>query len=146
MSAAEPVAGDTLRLEAGMNLYGSDMTEDTSPLVSGLGWTVAWEPVDRDFIGRAALEEQRQNGVTHKFVGLVLEGKGVLRSHQKVIIKGLEDGEITSGGFSPTLNKSIAFARVPAQVGANCLVDIRGKQVPVSVVKLPFVRNGKPVN
>jgi len=138
-------ARDSLRLEAGMNLYGTDMTEDTTPLVSGLGWTVAWEPQDRDFIGRAALEQQREAGVTHKFVGLVLEGKGVLRGHQKVIISGLEDGEITSGGFSPSMNKSIAFARVPAQVSANCSVDIRGKQLPASVVKLPFVRNGKPV-
>jgi aminomethyltransferase len=139
-------ARDTLRLEAGMNLYGQDMDENTTPLESGLGWTVAWEPKDRDFIGRSALEAQREAGVKCKLVGLILDGKGVLRNHQKVIIRGLQDGEITSGGFSPTLNKSIAFARVPVQIGNNCLVEIRDKQVPATVVKPPFVRHGKPVN
>ncbi len=134
-------ARDTLRLEAGMNLYGSDMTEETSPLESGLGWTVAWDPADRDFIGRKALEAQR--GVQrNKFVGLVLEGGGVLRSHQKVVVDGAT-GEITSGGFSPTLGKSIALARVPAQAGAACQVEIRGKLVSATVVKPPFVRHGK---
>lgn len=138
-------ARDTLRLEAGMNLYGQDMDETTTPLETGLGWTVAWEPAERDFIGRAALEAQREAGPKCKLVGLVLDDRGVLRPHQKVIISGLHDGEITSGGFSPTLNKSIAFARVPVQIGHTCLVDIRGKQVPASVVKPPFVRHGKPV-
>ena len=134
-------ARDTLRLEAGMNLYGSDMDETTSPLESGLGWTVAWEPEDRNFIGRAALEQQRGN-VPRKLVGLVLEGKGVLRAHQKIICDQGE-GEITSGSFSPTLGVSIALARVPASVGEKVNVDIRGKSVPAKVVKYPFVRNGK---
>jgi aminomethyltransferase len=138
-------ARDTLRLEAGMNLYGSDMDEQTSPLVSGLGWTVAWEPETRDFIGREALEKARSEGVTQKFVGLILEDKGVLRSHQKVIVKGHDDGEITSGGFSPTLGKSIAFARVPKDAAGSCKVEIRNKQVSAQIVKLPFVRNGKAV-
>jgi len=138
-------ARDTLRLEAGMNLYGSDMDESTSPLESGLGWTVAWEPEGRDFIGRAALEKIRSAGVTKKLVGLILEEKGVLRDHQKVIVNGLDDGEITSGGFSPTLEKSIAFARVSKDIGGTCKVEIRGKHVLATVVKLPFVRNGKPV-
>jgi len=136
-------ARDTLRLEAGMNLYGSDMTETTSPLESALGWTIAWEPEDRDFIGRSVLEEQRKQGTKQKLVGLLLESKGVLRDHQKVLVDGLEAGEITSGSFSPTLGKAIAFARVTTNVGERARVDIRGKQIEVKVVKPPFVRNGK---
>ncbi|MDH5444131.1 MAG: glycine cleavage system aminomethyltransferase GcvT [Gammaproteobacteria bacterium] len=136
-------ARDTLRLEAGMNLYGTDMDEETSPLESGLGWTIAWDPEARDFIGRKALEQQREQGTTKKFVGLLLEGKGVLRNHQKVIIDGLDDGEITSGSFSPTLGKAIAFARVPKSTGEQCKVDMRGKLMDVKVVKPPFVRQGK---
>ncbi|MFO7602588.1 MAG: glycine cleavage system aminomethyltransferase GcvT [Gammaproteobacteria bacterium] len=136
-------ARDTLRLEAGMNLYGSDMDETTSPLISGLGWTIAWEPQGRDFIGRQALQAQRDAGLQQKLVGLVLEGKGVLRNHQKVIVDGLEAGEVTSGSFSPTLNHAIAFARVPVDIGTHCAVDIRGKHIAARVVKLPFVRNGK---
>ena len=138
-------ARDTLRLEAGMNLYGSDMDEQTSPLVSGLGWTVAWEPETRDFIGREPLEKARTEGVRQKFVGLILEDKGVLRDHQKVIVNGHDDGEITSGGFSPTLGKSIAFARVPKNATGTCKVEIRNKQMSAQIVKLPFVRNGKAV-
>ncbi len=136
-------ARDTLRLEAGMNLYGTDMDEQTSPLESGLGWTIAWEPDGRNFIGRKPLERQRQQGTSQKLVGLLLEGKGVLRNHQKVVIDGLEAGEITSGSFSPTLGKAIAFARVPKNVGDNCKVDMRGKLMDVKVVKPPFVRQGK---
>jgi aminomethyltransferase len=136
-------ARDTLRLEAGMNLYGADMDEAVTPLESGLAWTVAWEPSERDFIGRAALETQRREGVPRKLVGLLLEGKGVLRNHQKVIIGNIGRGEITSGSFSPTLQRSIAFARVPQNTGDSCQVDIRGKLLPARVVKPPFVRNGK---
>lgn len=136
-------ARDTLRLEAGMNLYGSDMDETTSPLESALGWTIAWEPAERDFIGRKALEQQRSAGIKNKLVGLLMEEKGVLRNHQKVLVDGLDAGEITSGSFSPTLGKAIAFARVPATIGERARVDIRGKQIEVKVVKPPFVRNGK---
>jgi len=136
-------ARDTLRLEAGMNLYGSDMTESTSPLESALGWTIAWEPAEREFIGRKPLEAQRAHGTKQKLVGLLLEQKGVLRDHQKVLVDGLEAGEITSGSFSPTLGKAIAFARVTSNIGERARVDIRGKQVEVKVVKPPFVRNGK---
>jgi aminomethyltransferase len=137
-------ARDTLRLEAGMNLYGQDMDERTTPLESGLAWTVAFEPAERGFIGREALEKQRSAGVAHGLVGLVLEGKGVLRGHQKVYCNG-GDGEITSGSYSPTLDKSIALARVPAAValGSRCEVDIRGRREPARVVRFPFVRNGK---
>ena len=137
-------ARDTLRLEAGMNLYGSDMDETTSPLESGLGWTVAWEPAERDFIGRLALEQQKQQGVDKKLVGLVLEEKGgVFRNHQKVIFNGLEAGEITSGSFSPTLGTSVALARVAANTEEQCKVDIRGKQLTAKILKPPFARNGK---
>jgi aminomethyltransferase len=136
-------ARDTLRLEAGMNLYGQDMDETVSPLAANMGWTIAWEPTDRNFIGRAALEAQRAAG-TYKLVGLVMEQKGVLRHGQKVLVAGGE-GEITSGTFSPTLGYSIAMARVPATVGDTAEVDIRGKLVPVQVVKPSFVRMGKKV-
>ncbi len=137
-------ARDTLRLEAGMNLYGSDMTETTSPLISGLGWTIAWEPEERDFIGRSALQKERDKGVTQKLVGLVLEDKGILRSHQKVIVENVGEGETTSGTFSPTLKQSIAFARVPKATGDRCQVEIRGKLLNAKVVKPVFVRDGKP--
>ncbi|MDO9371545.1 MAG: glycine cleavage system aminomethyltransferase GcvT [Gammaproteobacteria bacterium] len=140
-------ARDTLRLEAGMNLYGTDMDETISPLECGLEWTVAWEPAARNFIGRDALEKQKAQGVTRKLVGLVLEDKGVLRNHQKVIVEGVGadagSGEITSGSFAPTLGLAIALARVPTATGARVAVDIRGTLHPARVVKPPFVRNGK---
>jgi len=136
-------ARDTLRLEAGMNLYGTDMDETQSPLGSGLGWTVAFEPADRDFVGRSALEKQKAAGSLPRFIGLVLEGKGVLRGHQKLYDGDREVGEITSGGFSPTLERSIAMARVAGDAGDGLSVDIRGRRLPVRRVKLPFVRNGK---
>ncbi len=139
-------ARDTLRLEAGLNLYGQDMDETVTPQAANLGWTVAWEPAERDFIGRAALEAQRAaGGAETKLVGLVLEERGVLRAHQAVRVEGLGDGEITSGSFSPTLGKSIALARVPAGTGERAEVEIRGKWYPVRVVKPAFVRHGKPL-
>jgi len=138
-------ARDTLRLEAGMNLYGSDMDETISPLAANMGWTIAWEPEDRKFIGREALEAQKESGVTDKLVGLVMESRGVLRAHQKVIVDGVGEGEITSGSFSPTLGFSVAMARVPAATGEQADVEIRGKRVPVRVLRPSFVRNGKKV-
>ncbi len=137
-------ARDTLRLEAGMNLYGNDMDETTHPLESGLTWTVAFEPASRPFIGREALEAVRARGSGRKLVGLLLDDRGVLRSHQKVDITGVGEGEITSGTFSPTHERSIGFARVPAGAGGNVQVDIRGKLLNAHIVKPPFVRNGKP--
>nr|VFJ90952.1 MAG: aminomethyltransferase [Candidatus Kentron sp. H]VFJ92098.1 MAG: aminomethyltransferase [Candidatus Kentron sp. H]VFJ98670.1 MAG: aminomethyltransferase [Candidatus Kentron sp. H] len=136
-------ARDTLRLEAGMNLYGQDMTEDTTPLASGLGWTVAFEPATRDFIGRGALDARRGQE-EYKLVGLVLEGRGMLRPHQKVV-SDASKGETTSGSFSPTLGCAIALARVPTGTGDRCAVEVRGKALPAVVVKPPFVRNGKSV-
>jgi aminomethyltransferase len=136
-------ARDTLRLEAGMNLYGSDMDETTSPLESGLAWTVSLDRKERRFIGRAALEAQRAAGVKRKLVGLVLEDRGVLRGHQKVHVAGVGEGEITSGTYSPTLERSIALARVPAATADRVQVDIRGKLLAARVVRPPFVRHGK---
>jgi len=136
-------ARDTLRLEAGMNLYGTDMDDATSPLEAGLGWTIAWEPADRDFVGRTALEKVRANTERQKFVGLLLESKGVLRNHQRVVVDGLADGEITSGGFSPTMQRSVAMARMPAGDYSHAQVDVRGRLLDVRVVKIPFVRNGQ---
>jgi len=135
-------ARDTLRLEAGMNLYGSDMDESTSPLISGLAWPIAWEPAERDFIGRSVIEAEKAQGVTEKLVGLVLLDKGVLRGHQRVHCEAGE-GEITSGTFSPTLSRSIALARVPAAIADHCEVEIRGKRLAAKVVKPVFVRNGQ---
>jgi aminomethyltransferase len=135
-------ARDTLRLEAGMSLYGIDMNTNTSPLISALKWTVALEPKQRNFLGRAALEAEIEAKPSTKLVGLVLEGKGVLRGHQTVITES-GSGEITSGGFSPTLGVAIALARVPADIGDQCQVEIRNKRIVARVVKPPFVRNGK---
>jgi len=136
-------ARDTLRLEAGMNLYGNDMDDDHHPLESGLAWTVAFEPLERDFIGRAALEAVRKSGSPLKLVGLLLQDRGVLRGHQKVVVPGIGEGEVTSGTFSPTLQRSIAFARVPKATSDSVQVDIRGKLLQARVVKLPFVRHGR---
>ncbi len=139
-------ARDTLRLEAGMNLYGLDMDETISPIAANMAWTIAWEPSDRKFIGREVLEAQKAAGDQPKLVGLVLEEKGVLRSHQKVHTE-FGDGEITSGSFSPTLGHSIALARVPrsVKVGDTVEVEMRKKLVKVKVTKPSFVRNGKKV-
>lgn len=138
-------ARDTLRLEAGLNLYGSDMDETVTPLESNLAWTVALEPKERNFIGREALEMQCETGIKRQLVGLVLEGPGIIRHHQKVIITDDGTGEVTSGGYSPTLEKSIALARVPAAIGEQCFVEIRNKPIAAQVVKPPFVRHGKKV-
>ena len=134
-------ARDTLRLEAGLNLYGQDMDEDVTPLESALGWTVAMKD-DRDFIGRKALEQQKERGITARLVGLVLEERGVLRPGQKVLSEAGE-GITTSGSFSPTLQKAIAFARIPVGGGQNCEVEIRGKRLSARIVRPPFVRNGE---
>lgn len=136
-------ARDTLRLEAGMNLYGQDMDETVSPLAANMGWTITWEPADRNFVGRSALETQREAG-TDKLVGLVMTDKGVLRHGQKIKTENGE-GVITSGTFSPTLGHSVALARVPSDVGETVEVEMRKKWVTVKVVKPSFVRNGKSV-
>jgi aminomethyltransferase len=134
-------ARDTLRLEAGMNLYGQDMDDTVSPFEAALAWTVALDE-GRDFIGRAALEAQQAAGVPRQMIGLVMDEKGVLRHGQKVRTAN-GDGEILSGTFSPSIGKAIAFARVPAGAPGDVRVEIRGQEIPVRVVKFPFVREGK---
>ncbi|KRG86411.1 MULTISPECIES: glycine cleavage system aminomethyltransferase GcvT [Stenotrophomonas] len=135
-------ARDTLRLEAGMNLYGQDMDEGVTPYEAALAWTVALDE-GRAFIGRDVLEAQKAAGNARQMIGLVMDDKGVLRHGQRVLTANGE-GEILSGTFSPTLGKAIAFARVPAGEPGDVRVDIRGKEVPVRVVKFPFVRDGQP--
>lgn len=135
-------ARDTLRLEAGMNLYGADMDEQATPLESGLGWTIAWAPEERNFIGREHLQAQKAAGVSEKLVGLVLLGRGVLRDQQKVVTSA-GDGVITSGSFSPNMEKAIALARVPVAAEGEVAVEMRGRQCPAKIVKPPFVRHGK---
>ncbi len=136
-------ARDTLRLEAGMNLYGSDMDETVTPFESNMGNTVVLDG-DRDFIGKSALLEQQAKGVSRELVGLVMQTRGVLRAHYPVFAGDEEVGEITSGAFSPTLQHAIALARI--SVGSeNLTVEIRGKRMPVHKVQPPFARNGKQV-
>ncbi len=131
---------DTLRLESGLLLYGQDMDETTTPLESALEWTVKWQPEDRHFIGMGALLSQKQQGLKRKLVGLTLEGRGIMRHGQRVLVEGQADGIITSGTYSPTLEKSIAFARVPLGTGSEVLVDIRGAEVLAQVGRLRFVK------
>jgi len=149
-------ARDTLRLEAGMNLYGHEMDESISPLSANMAWTIAWEPADRDFIGRNALQNQREalkRGELPTLCGLVMEERGVLREGLRVqctFADGrVSDGVITSGTFSPTLKHGIALARIPSNpknaAPTRCEVDIRGKLIPVRLVKPGFVRLGKKV-
>lgn len=137
-------ARDTLRLEAGMNLYGHEMDDSVSPLAANMGWTIAWTPAERNFIGRSVIEAEKNIGPQFKLVGLVLRERGVMRAEQVVSVDGSEQkGVITSGTFSPTLGYSIALARVPVSIGSQCHVDMRGKQILVDVVAPNFVRNGK---
>jgi aminomethyltransferase len=135
-------ARDTLRLEAGMNLYGQDMDDSVSPWEANLGWTIALD-AGRDFIGRQPLEALKAAGVQRVMVGLVLDDKGVLR-HGQTVLTANGPGEILSGSFAPTLNKAVAFARIPVGTPGDVRVDIRGREVPVRLVKYPFVRDGKP--
>lgn len=137
-------ARDTLRLEAGMNLYGSDMDESVSPLQTGMAWTLSWDDESRQFIGKEALIKQKQQSNYTRLVGLVLKERAVLRGHQKVRVSEGE-GEISSGTFSPTLGYSVALARIPNTKQAIAQVEIRNKIFDAEIVKPPFVRNGKQV-
>ncbi|SGZ75289.1 Aminomethyltransferase (glycine cleavage system T protein) [Bathymodiolus thermophilus thioautotrophic gill symbiont] len=135
-------ARDTLRLEAGMSLYGAEMSETVSPLAAALTWTVDLTDENRQFVGREALEKLKHKGADKTIVGLVLEGKGVIRNHQKVMTN-LGEGEVTSGTFSPTMGKAIALASVPKGAQGLCEIEMRNKKVSAKIVKPPFVRNGK---
>ncbi|TVS16013.1 MAG: glycine cleavage system aminomethyltransferase GcvT [Gammaproteobacteria bacterium] len=144
IAAAGLGARDTLRLEAGLNLYGQDMDRSVTPLESNLAWSVAFKPPERDFIGRAALERQREEGVPRVLVGLKLQARGVLRRGQRVLYDGQPVGELTSGAFSPTLGVGIGLARIDAGIETQELeVDIRGKSLPVARLKPPFVKRGE---
>jgi len=135
-------ARDTLRLEAGMSLYGSEMDDSVSPLECNLGWTVDLNDKERKFIGREALENLKSTGTDYTVSGLILNDKGVIRDHQKVITnKG--EGEVTSGSFSPTMGISIALARIPKESYGECNIEVRNKLLSAKIVKPPFVRNGK---
>lgn len=132
-------ARDTLRLEAGFNLYGIDMDESTSPLISNLAWTISWEDSQRDFIGKKALQDEKSRGISQKLVGLIMRDAGALRNHQPIFIEGKSAGEITSGSFSPSLGYAIALARLPISVETSLTVEKRGKYIPVEMVPLPFI-------
>jgi aminomethyltransferase len=136
-------ARDTLRLEAGMHLYGQDMNDEVSPLECGLTWTIRKEDVD--FIGSQALANQRQAGIKRKMTGIVLTERGILRHDQELEDENGLKGIITSGSFSPSTEKAIAMALVDKNFGNDIKVKIRKKELPVQAVKLPFVRNGKPL-
>lgn len=135
-------ARNTLRLEAGMSLYGSEMNEKVSPLEAALVWTIDLSDKSRRFVGRDALEVLQETGASKTIVGLVLEGKGVIRDHQKVLTS-LGEGEVTSGSFSPTTGKAIALASVVKGSEGMCEIEMRNKMVSAKIVKPPFVRNGK---
>ena len=138
-------ARDTLRLEAGFLLYGQDMDDTTTPLNSALGWTVQWEPGDRDFIGMAALIAQKQHGIKQKLIGLSLQKPGIMRPGDAVFVDNEPVGVITSGTYSPTLKHAIAIARVPKDLTKNATVAIRGKHMPVTIQKPRFVKHNTPL-
>lgn len=139
-------ARDTLRLEAGLNLYGIDMDESTTPLEASLAWTIAWEDASRQFIGKKALLQQREQGISQRLIGLVLTERGVLRNHQRVVIPADGEGQITSGSFSPTLQCGIALAMLPANIVSDeCVVMVHGKSLSAKIVRPPFVRHGRSV-
>ena len=145
---AEPCglwARDTLRLEAGLNLYGIDMNETTSPLISNLAWTISLNDPTRHFIGHSALKKQLDEGIKEQLVGLIMEEQGVLRNNQKVWLANNKNGEITSGGFSPTLGHAIALARLPIEISGTSYIERRGKYIPVKITKPPFIRRGKKI-
>jgi len=136
-------ARDTLRLEAGMHLYGNDLDEEHTAVESGLAWTVDCADNDRDFIGRETLEIQKASGGKYFFTGVVLEGRGVLRRGQSVQLEGHEIGTVTSGTFSPSVQKSIGMVRSSKLIDRSCDVIIRDKPIAAKAVKLPFIKNGR---
>ncbi len=135
-------ARDTLRLEAGMLLYGSDMDDSRTPVEAGIGWVV--KPDKGDFVGRRVLVEQLAAGTVERVVGLEIPARGIPRHGYPVLnAAGDSIGVVTSGTFSPTLRKGIGFASVTsehASIGAEVAVEIRGRATPATVVKIPFYR------
>ncbi|MFT6407265.1 MAG: aminomethyltransferase [Arenicella sp.] len=137
-------ARDTLRLEAGMALYGNDLDENHTPLESGLKWTLKLDD-QRDFIGKQALVDSKSE---NRLIGLILLDRGVLRGHQEVFIGDQRVGEITSGTFSPSLEQSIGLARVSRllSVGDQVEIAVRNKRLKAIVAKYPFIKNGQATN
>ena len=135
-------ARDTLRLEARFNLYGHDMTDETTPLEAGIGWTVAWEK--SDFIGKRALETQKAEGPKRKLVGFEMIERGIARDGCRVLVNGQPIGQVTSGSFSPTLKRNIGLAYVPvesAKAGQEIQIEIRDKRLKAQIVKTPFYKS-----
>ncbi len=134
-------ARDTLRLESRFLLYGHDMTDETTPLEAGLGWTIAWDK--SDFIGKGALEEERKRGIKQRLIGFELSDRGIARDGCSVLMNGRQIGKVTSGTFSPTLKKSIGLAYVVVehtQIGQTIDIEIREKTVKAQIVKTPFYK------
>ena len=133
-------ARDTLRLEAALPLHGHELGPGITPLQAGLGWVVSWTK-EEGFRGRDALDRERQAGVRRLLAGLATEGRQPPRAGAPVVADGVKLGEITSGNFSPVLGHGIALAFLPPGVepGASVEIDLRGKAVPATVIKLPFV-------
>ncbi len=135
-------ARNTLRLEAGMHLYGNDMNVETTPFEAGLGWLVHLE-MPSNFIGRDVLEKQAKEGINRRLIGLKLEGRAIARAGYPVVHENKPIGKITSGTWSPSLNEAIALAYVPVEcskIGNKLLVEIRNKQYPATVVKKAFIK------
>lgn len=136
-------AADSLRIEAGLNAYGNEMDESTSPMIANMSNTIAWRPEERLFFGRDALANELTEGIKLKLVGLILSSNDIINADQKVIIDGVGEGVVTSAAFSPSLKSSIAIARVPKDTGEHCQVEVQDKLINAKVIKLPFVRYGK---
>jgi aminomethyltransferase len=140
-------ARDTLRLEAGLPLHGQDLGPGITPLQAGLGWVVGWDK--GDFRGREALERERQAGPRRRLRGLVAEGRQPPRHDDAVVRAGDQVGTVTSGNFSPVLERGIALALIDSEAGViegeDLALDVRGRQVPCRVTALPFVRAGQRV-
>ena len=140
-------ARDTLRLEAGMNLYGSEMDETISPLECNMSWVVSLKDEDRNFIGKQSFLKKREKGDFHTLKGLVFKERSIARSHQEVYFDEEKEikGVVTSGSYSPTLKKSIALARIPPTHLRTCVAEIRGKTIKATVGQPRFVRKGKNI-
>lgn len=137
-------ARDTLRLEAAMALYGHEIDDNTTPWEAGLDWTVKLDA--GDFIGRAALVEQKERGVARRLVGFEIEGRGIARQGHHVVAGGENVGAVTSGTWSPTFEKAIGLAYVPvalAAPGSSLEIEVRGKRLPAHVVVTPFYRRAR---
>ena len=137
-------ARDTLRMEAAMALYGHEIDDTITPLEAGLQWVVKLEA--GDFIGRQALVAMKEEGLPRKLVGFNVEGRGIARQGHKVLVDGEEVGFVTSGTFSPTLEKALGMAYVPvsmATTGTPLSLNVRGKLIPAVVVDLPFYKRAK---